>query len=243
VYMLEGLVVCDCGAPMRIRSAYTTRRRWHRPAAYQCAAKCGAKHVHTSVADDAAWSAICARLEDPTIVADLAAMDAAQAGDASTWEADAASARARLERLTSVETTVMARFRRGLISEAALDTELVAIRRERSQANEQVKSATRARGQASSAQARLQAASLAIGDLRAALAAADPEERRAIVMTVVDPGGVQVVGAEIRVDLWIARGVTARGSTGSASALAVVAHYSDDHESRLKVRVVARLAA
>jgi site-specific DNA recombinase len=239
VYMLEGLAVCRCGAPMRIRSSYVTRGRWRRPSVYRCGAQCGAVQVPTEQADAAAWGEICRRLEQPSLVRELAELDAEQGSDADTWDKDATTAQAHLDRLAKVETTIMARFRRGLISEAGLDAELAALRRERTAASAQLRTATRARGQAIGAQGRIQAASVAIGELRAALAVADAEDRRAIVRLLVEQGGVTVADGAITVDLWVPRGASARNHS---AAVVGGSSYSDDHESRLKIRVVARVA-
>lgn len=240
VYLLEDLARCACGAPIRIRSAHTTRGRWYRPAAYICGARCGAKAMLVAAADAAAWDEIRQRLEQPGLVRELAELDADRGDDAQTWERDAAAAQAHLDRLVKVEAAIMARFRRGLISEAALDTELAAIRRERAQASAQVSTAMKARGKARSVQTRLQAASVAIGELRAALTAAELADRRAIVLMVVDPGGVTVSAGAIAVDLWLPRTPSVQKSS---RAVVAGGSYSSDHERRLKIRVVARLAA
>lgn len=242
-YLLEAIAVCACGAPVRIRSANTTRGRWFRPAHYICSARCGAKLPPTEVADRIAWQEICRRLDDPGLVRELADLDVDQAADAETHDRDAATAQAHLDRLVQVEQTIMARFRRGLISEAALDAELAAIRRERAQATRQLRAATRGRGQALGAKARAQGVSAAVSELREALAAADLEDRRALVLLVVDPGGVRIERDAIVVDLWIPRAPSARAAKGSVSALKVVGCYSDDLGNRLPVRVVAKLAA
>lgn len=239
-YLLEGLAVCGCGAPMRIRSSYVTRGRWRSPSAYRCAGRCGARLVPTELADAAAWAEIGRRLADPGLVRELAQLDAEQGSDADTWDRDAAAAQAHLERLAKVETTIMARFRRGLISEAGLDAELAALRRERAQASAQLRTASKARGQAIGAQTRIQAASSAIGELRAALASADAQDRRDIVRVLVEPGGVRITDSEISVDLWVPRGASARPSS---QVLAAASSCSSDHESRLRIQVVARLAA
>jgi hypothetical protein len=76
--------------------------------------------------------------------------------------------------------------------------------------------------------------------LRAKMAAATPEERREIALAVLDPGGVVMFERELRLELLVERPASARASS---SAMVVDGLWSGDHESHLRIRVVARLAA
>lgn len=249
VYLLEGLAVCGiCGAPMRMRSRSVQKGRWVRPAAYICtrrqpylpvalrtdAAKCTG-FMRVEQADAAAWAAICRELEDPELPAELAAERREIASDARAWEADADGYRAHLARLDQVGAQVLERFRRGLVTEAMLDKELAALRRERAAVRAQLQAAEKARGQTINAQARLGEASATIQRLRAA---ASPEERREIALTLLDPGGVVIFPDEIRLELLVERPASSRADS---SAMVAAELCSDAPESHLRIRVLARL--
>ena len=215
VYLLEGLGHCGaCGAPMRIRTGGMCRQRWMRPSAYACANRmaatrtgppCNAPAVLIAEADARAWAAICRELEDPSLPAELAAERRGIATASQDWDRDATGYRSHLDRLEKVAAAVLVRFRRGAITDRELDRELDALNRERAVLRAQLATAERARGAATSAQARLGAAEATMGELRAKLAVATPEERRDIVAALVDPGGVTFSGTSIRVELFVPR--------------------------------------
>jgi hypothetical protein len=110
------------------------------------------------------------------------------------------------------------------------------VRRERAAVSAQLSTAERARGKAIGAHARLREASASMERLRARLASATPAERREIVSTVVDPGGVRFVGERLRIELWIERPAS---SESHSRAFADGASWSLGHEARLRIRLVA----
>lgn len=254
VYLLEGLAVCgSCGAPMRIKSANTDRRRGvYNPARYVCASKqhwrpaairtssCDAPSVPTADADARAWAALCGELEDPGLPAELAADRRARAADSHDWERDAAGYRAHLTRLDKVAEGLLVRYRRGALEGDELDRELALVSRERAAVRAQLATAERAGGSVRSAQARADEAVALVERMRAALASATPQERREIFAAVVDPGGVTFLGSLLRVELWLER-PAARDV--AAPALGSAPFWRDDHQSRrdacLRIRVVA----
>lgn len=148
------------------------------------------------------------------------------------WAADAAGYQRHLDRLDKAEKAILARFVRGTVTEGAMDSELAQLQRARAVVRQQLATATRARGGAIDARQRIDAATGLLGGLRAKVRAATPEQRRGILATLIDPGGV-VLGAQILVELFIPRPADARADLVGAQS------YSDPHECSLRIRVVA----
>lgn len=246
LYLLEGLARCGaCGGRMMVRSAVLDKRRFPSPARYVCEyrkydrpgrARCAAPFLLAPEADARAWAAVVRELADPGLPAELAADRRTRAADARDWAGDAEGYRAHLARLDRVHESHLARFRRGLLTDDELDQELAAVRRERAAVAAQLRFAEGARGSAISAQARLRDATATMEALAAAAARATPEERREIIQTVIDPGGVVVHGAELHVELWIARPAAVEAPR---AALVPISPSADEHESYLRIRAVA----
>jgi site-specific DNA recombinase len=235
VYLLEALAVCGaCGAPMRIRSANVKRGRWLRPAVYRCernpGGRCAAPTVRTADADARAWAAICGILDDRDLPAEIAAVRRERAADTQDWERDAAGFRAHLARLDKVAEALLVRFRRGVISEAELDRELAAANRERTAVRAQLAAAERVRGSIAGARERMLEATAIVEQLRERMAVASPQERRAIAVTLIDPGGVTFAGQALRIEMFVERPEGAFVDAASCSSV---------HENRLRIRVVA----
>lgn len=232
VYLLEGLAVCgECGGSIRIRSG-----NHRRPAGYRCARRAGGRcampELRTADADARAWAAIGSIVDDVDLVGEIAALRRERAADGGDWERDAAGHRAHLARLDRVAAAVLVRFRRGALGEVELDAELAGINRERAAVRRQLEAAERARGAAAGVGERLSEATAIVAALRAQMAVATPEERRAIAVALIDPGGVTfAAGGRLRIELFIER-----PATGS---LVDAASCSDVHENRLRIRVVA----
>lgn len=237
VYLLEGLAVCGlCGEPMRIRSALVAYGRWSSPARYRCAGRVGGRCASPTVpiedADRRAWSAIVSALGDRDLPGELAGVRLERDADTRDWGADAAGYRAHLARLDKVAAALLVRFRRGTVSEPELDQELAGLNRERAAVRAQLQAAERARGAASTTRERLGQATAILDALRSKAAGATPEERRAIALTLIDPGGVSFAGQELRIELAI-------DPPADREDLVHASSCSDEHESRLRIRVVA----
>lgn len=130
----------------------------------------------------------------------------------------------------------MARFRRGLISEGPLDKELTSLRRERAAVRSQLRFAERAAGTRRSARERLNEAVSTLARIREAAAIATPEDRQGIARTMIDPGGVTLRDGAIYVDLFVPRPASTHSN---GHVLVSVGDFSDVHESRLRIRLVA----
>jgi hypothetical protein len=156
------------------------------------AARCDAAIVRCSGVDERLWRQITAELDDPGLPGLLAVRRAARASDAKDWEAHAAGHRKHLTRLDRVEGAVLERFRRGAIGEAALDTELAAIHRERTAVRAQLATAERAQSALGEAGDRMATAAQIIGRLRSAIASTSPELRRSAVVALVVPDSVVI---------------------------------------------------
>jgi site-specific DNA recombinase len=250
VYLLEGLAVCGvCGSPMAIRSATCHRGRGNRvlQAAYVCRrrklerrgeGRCAADIVPVADADARVWAAVAAELDDPQLAVEVQRRAESRAANQRDWQADTDRYRAHLARLARVEEAILGRFRRGAISDVALDTELAAIARERGSVGQQLVVAERA--------ARTAAAE-PVADPRVWLAAlrelatsAAPVDRQRIVRAIVEPGSVSFVGRRIKLTLLVEAGAASRDGGAAAPALSVVGSgYSSNHETAVKIRLVA----
>ncbi len=215
-YLLEGLAVCGlCGA--RIGIAAPSYRSHGRAAAtpgrYVCSRRrrpplgeprCELPILRTADADARVWARLREAIGRPDLLRDaLAGEDQEATAAARTWEADRRSWQARLLRLQRTEEAVLTRFRRGLVSEAALDGELAAIAKERRALERQLAVAGQGAAAAGDELARARSAAAAIAELAAQLDAATPAQRRQLALGLLDPGSVVVRPDQIAATLRI----------------------------------------
>jgi site-specific DNA recombinase len=214
VYLLEGLGVCaSCGAPVGIRSrtSYVAggERRYNQ-AAYVCthrrrprrgAAPCTAAIAPVADVDARVWAAVVRVLEDPRLAGRLAGVGRDHAQERRAWKDDAAAARQKLARLDKTEAAVLARFRRGAISDGAMDIELAAIARERDMLGAQVDAAARAGAAIGASEVRLADATALLERIRARIVAASETEKRDIVAAFVPKGSAIVSGFDVQLTL------------------------------------------
>lgn len=250
VYLLEGLGQCGhCGAPIAIRSPTPQRTGTLSPAAYVCrnrklrrplgAARCDAPIVWVQHADPAVWDAIKLELADPSLPAAIAARLNAQATAAQAWQGDVVDWQRKLARLGELEPSLLAKARRGLISDGALDKELQAIARERNMLRRQLATAERAAATAQRtvtvAQVRAALKLLAITD------AATLDERRALAERLIPVGGAVFVDGKIKLSLTVASlaGATQTTTQSQAIDLALGSAYKTQHETQQRLRIVA----
>lgn len=236
-YLLEKIATCEkCGAMVRI--ATNAKRKWSR---YTCRiarnngmGNCDASYLVEGV-DERVWDAISRELADPQLAERIAAGAAATAGDAAAWRRDAAECRRKIARLEKeVEPSLLARYRRGTISQAALDRELAELGKERRQLQRQLQAASIAIGRAGAAEMALGDVAATLDLIRAGLSATTPEERAQLVRSLVEPGGI-ILGDTIRMKLRI----PAPGERGGTSSLASGSACRIDTKKCVELRVVA----
>lgn len=199
VYLLEGLAVCGiCGA--RIGIATASRRPVATPTRYICAhrrrpelaggRRCRLPIVRAAEADDRVWRTISAFLMRPDLVARWARGGrAAAVGDDLAWRRDAAAADRRIAHLRRVEAGLLGRYRKGLITDTALDRELEQLAADRAMADQQASAARRGAASASERTERVARLETLVAALRARLENASPTERQALVAAILPPGG------------------------------------------------------
>ena len=180
IYLLdEGVGRCGyCGGPVHVKwggqggdtSYYVCPDR-----------RCGLRWRRTAGADDEAWSRIREALYRPDLVEQALQSGREAAGDAVVGEEDAAGFARQLARLGEVESAILARFRRGMISESAMDKELHVIGRERTLLEQSATAASEAAARARANASRLDGVREAMRLIASELEAADPAERRVIV--------------------------------------------------------------
>ncbi len=209
VYLLEGgLAACSvCGARIGIAAASWTGRRQASRATYVCShrrrppiggERCTLPHRPVDEVDARVWKALRELLEQPDLLEEVGAERASRAeGDARDWQKDIAGYEARLERMGRAEQAILARFRKGLVSETAMDAELAAGARERAMLERQLDGAKRALADSARTTADAAALKATLYELRARLGQASPEEQRDLVRLLVEPGDVVLSPCEI----------------------------------------------
>jgi site-specific DNA recombinase len=130
-----------CGGPMRVRWSGGERIASY----YLCPSRaCGNRWRRTEPTDREVWERAVRALRQPGLVAvALAGANAARA-DGEAGEREAVGYERRIARLDEIEAANLARNRRGLISDAALDRECEAIARERAVLTRSVEAAREA---------------------------------------------------------------------------------------------------
>lgn len=180
VYLLDdGTGRCGyCGRAVQIRWGGLTGQQSY----YVCRERgCGLRWRRTEVADAETWQRIRAALARPDLIEQAMAGARDASADAAAGEGDAAGFDRQLERLAGVEAAILTRFRRGSISETAMDRELDAIGRERAMLERSAQAAREAAARARASAAELDGLREAVRLIAGELDRADPAERRAIV--------------------------------------------------------------
>jgi site-specific DNA recombinase len=235
-YLLEGLAICElCGEAMRVDTG--RQRRWSN---YSCRTRlysngCRAMFRVEDV-DARVWEAISRDLADPQLAERITAGDGANRADADAWKRDLADYQRKLGRLESeVEPAILARYRRRLISQTAMDRELTALGKERRALERQIEAARAASQRSARAASAVDEVRETLARAAEGLAAATAEERAALVKSIVAPGGA-VVGDTIKLTLRI----PPPGQRGAASgAQGATAACSSTTRERLEFRIIA----
>lgn len=227
----EGVGRCGhCGGAMRVRWG----GRQNRVSYYFCTDKaCSSGWRRTEQVDLEVWQRIQAALLREDLVGAAAAGARAAEEDARLGAGDAAGFARKLERLAQHEAAVLARHRRGLVSELALDVELGAIARERRLLEQSAAAARAAAAQAQGEVATLQGLQEAARLAARGMQRMAGEERRRWLREL--RAEVLVAGPEVRVRFRLVAGVscavggcssactTADGATPGMTVISVVA--------------------
>lgn len=246
VYLLEGLGVCDlCGGRMHIRSSSPARNGYINPPAYVCESRklpkkyfqrpstdsirCTAPITFTAEADRRVWALVERVLGGDDLVKAIQKRLEAREANRRDWDADAKAYRARLERLQRTETAILSRFRKGTISEGALDRELAELHRERESIEAQLRVAHAAVDRHGSTAS---AADIVAG-LRRLAANAAPADRQRIVRAIV-PKAVFRANGKLEVVLE----VDEPGAATEPSLVRASGSNTRHEELRGKVRLV-----
>lgn len=209
-YLLEGIAVCEvCGGRIGIASAcFNGARSNPSPATYVCANRrrpprgakpCKLPHRKTAEVDAAVWSELSAILMRPDLIERAVRQRAGGArADGDTWKRDIADAERRIARLAKGEEAVLARFRRGQVSEAAMDKELAAYARDRAQAQRDLDTARRGAGAAERKEGKARSLATLVATLRDQVRKATPEQRRDLACALLVGSPVVVGAARVR---------------------------------------------
>lgn len=238
VYLAEGVAVCTCcGGRIGIASASSGRRGVGSKPRYVCArrrrpderGRCTLRYWLADEVDGRIWAVLQRLVQTPGRLERAAAAAIAAAGaDGETWKKDLASAERRLTTLARGEAAILARFRRGAISERAMDLELTAAAAEREMAERQVESARRAQFAAGQRQVRAAALQTMVAELRSRAAATTPAQRYELVRALA---GLRIELGPDRIELLVKlrAGVGQEGRAG----------YFESNETSMEFRLVA----
>lgn len=136
--------------------------------------------------DAAVWGAITKILSRPDALAVALEEMAAEVDDGAAWSKDIQKHESHVARLEKVAASVLARFRRGLMSEAVLDAELAANSKERSMVERQIETARVRLAGIKAAGGRALEMKAAIAKLQKAVSVEKPEDRREVVRSLID---------------------------------------------------------
>lgn len=235
VYLLQGLATCGlCGEPISIRSPTPQRPAL---AAYICrarkldlryAARCPSPIVPTAEIDARVWSIVSRALASDQLAAAVARRFAERDENRRDWQADVKRYEARLAQIDRASAAIMARFRRGAISETALDLELAAAGRDRAAVATQLDAA---RDGAKAPVVPQVSATEWLGALRDLAVSTSPEDRQRVVRALVR--GAVFVEGDVEIDLEI--------EEPAAIFPAVAAGYRS-HHGTIRLRLVAKSA-
>lgn len=228
IYLLEALATCgECGGKICIQTADGGRH----PARYYCRERrlgkgCKAPSALVAEIDAAVWDSVLSELQDPRLAKALAKRADERSGNRKAWEKDAAKYKADLARLTKAEQAFLARYRKGMISDDALDVELAALRKERAFTAEQLQTAERA--VTGDREGAIDPAAYIAAMTRLA-ESGTPEDRRRVVQSIVKRAEVENKCVTI----------TMRFRAVQAESLVEASACRTHHEYTIKRRVVA----
>lgn len=219
VYLLEGLGVCGlCEAAIHLSSHGAGATGPHaRAATYVCSrrrrpprgqAPCTLPHHKVVDVDGLIWEEMSQFALRPDILGAAAKErigDAEHYGEA--WRSDLVKARARLEQVRGAEAAMLARFRKGLISESAMDRELAVIAREVAMLQHQVAAAETAAGAATSERVQMRRVDDLVKVLRRKVRSANMEQKRELVALLLGGTNVIFTPTEIRASVRLSSGV------------------------------------
>ncbi len=102
---------------------------------------CNEPSAKVAEMDARVWAGVRERLLSPKLADELRARMDQRSENSRAWKKDAAKYRASLDRLARAEDAFMTRYRKGLVSEAALDSQLESLRQERGVLTQQLATA------------------------------------------------------------------------------------------------------
>ena len=200
-YLLQGISSCAlCGSPIGCASTGTwmTRQGKRRHFYYVCSRRrrprnagesCTLPMIRSEAVDEQVWTAIIDHvISDVHIEKALASHAAAEDAEAADPAANSARLESRLKQITRAEEVLLERFGRGLITDSALDKELLRLKGDRTVAERSLAVARQGLRRRQAAVEATQTIRKAISDLRDRLRIATAEDRRDIVRAIVARG-------------------------------------------------------
>jgi site-specific DNA recombinase len=198
VYLASGIARCTCGG--RIQVHVRSGGRVGRYGYYACKAhafpavkaeRCPIKARRVEEVDERLWAAIVRLLGEgwPQIEAGLLAEATARHGQQDEVRAELAQAEREQQRVAGVERALVARFRRGAVSEEAFDAALEDLAKDRARAEVALSQARATLGQSDLGLGALRAA---VASVRDVLPTAPTPVRQALVRALIAPGALRL---------------------------------------------------
>jgi site-specific DNA recombinase len=241
---LARCALCGSVVQVHMRSGGAAGRRYQY---YVCRAvshprtkaeKCPLKARRIEEVDARLWAAVERFLVEgwPEIEARMLTSIQARQGHGDDVRVELEQAERELRRLASAEDALLVRFRRGAVSESALDVALSALAEDRRAAEVERDQARAALGREA---AGVESLGRAIAAARALLPAAPPEIRQQLVRALIEPGALRLGQWSIEATVSLSWDALSTGAALQAGSSPRRAHQPRDLAYRMAVELVA----
>src|SRR6266496_3955770 len=217
-YLLQGFSSCSlCGGAIGCAStgSWMTRQGKRRHFYYVCSRRrrprngskaCTLPMIRSEAIDDRFWNAIVEGVISDSHIEKAIAEHGAETQTDPDPRVALSRLEGRVKQLTRAEEILLERFGRGLITDAALDKELVRLKADRTSVQEAIAAAQRVVGRHDQAARTGTALRKAIAELRGRLRTATTQDRRDIVRAIVAGGenGVKIGSERIEAEILLA---------------------------------------
>lgn len=210
VYLIDaGLARCGlCGGRICVSTGSGPDSGKLRRTYYVCAnrrrpprgvERCQLPFFESAATDERIWASVADLLRRPDLLeAGFAKNEADAQASGEAWRSDLSQVRARLEHLAKSEPALLSQHRRGLISDAAFERELMERKKESAFLERQLATAREASKMAEEQRRTVARLKLNLEHLRQRVDSASPAERRLLVRALMSDAGV-VLGSDLTV--------------------------------------------
>jgi site-specific DNA recombinase len=246
VYLASGIARCVCGSLVQVRTR-SGGKAGARYTYYACKAhavpaikakRCPIRARRVEEVDERLWAAVVRTLGEGWQETEARMLGFAQAEHGRDDEARATLARTEDEllRLARVEAALLGRYRRGQVSEAALDQSLDELARDRRRAEE---ARDQAQGTLGRAGASVRALGAAVAAIRDRLPDAPLEVRQQLVRALIEPGKLRLGEWSIEATINLSWRALSQGVERQAGSNSPIGHKDGEGDYVYTVEVAA----